>query len=359
MRKLEEAPRAEGGVNGDGTAGWLLSHSCNDAFRATNKLLAGGADIYWLKDAVEDLNLAPGALWIPASKATRLRMEETGRELGLRFIAAETAPTGEALKLKPLRIGMYRRYLGGNKDEGWTRLIFDRWEFPYERITVDDIKQGALEDIDVFLIPDDSMRSLKGAAPPAEDETKPDEEYPEVFFPAEYRKGFDDDATKKLKEFVRAGGGLVLLGGATEFGRTALNLPVENVVEGLPESRYFCPGSTLRARFDVSHPIGYGMPERGLILNWRTPTFRVRPTPLNEQIAVPVSYEKEDLLKSGWLVGERYISEKAAVVDLEYGDGRVILIGFRAQHRAQTHGTFKVFFNALYYPAAEEVALGQ
>ena len=57
--------------------------------------------------------------------------------------------------------------------------------------------------------------------------------------------------------------------------------------------------------------------------------------------------DQEDILQSGWLLGEETISEKAAMVAVEHGDGRVVLIGFRPQHRGQTWGTFKVVFNGV------------
>ena len=57
--------------------------------------------------------------------------------------------------------------------------------------------------------------------------------------------------------------------------------------------------------------------------------------------------EDRDLLQSGWLVGEDNLTRRAAVIAAKSGQGRVVLIGFPAQHRAQMHGTYKLLFNAL------------
>jgi hypothetical protein len=55
---------------------------------------------------------------------------------------------------------------------------------------------------------------------------------------------------------------------------------------------------------------------------------------------------------SGYLRGEEYLVNKAAAVDVPMGSGRVILLGFGVKQRAQPHGTFKLFFNSLYYGAS-------
>ena len=65
---------------------------------------------------------------------------------------------------------------------------------------------------------------------------------------------------------------------------------------------------------------------------------------------VVASYPREDVLSSGWLLGEEYIARKPALVDFTYKKGHIILVGFRCQHRAQSHGTYKFLLNSLLYP---------
>jgi len=252
---------------------------------------------------------------------------------------------------------MYRRYKGGNMDEGWTRCLFDKWDFPYKRVDVDAIKNGALKKIDVFLIPHDSMTALMGDKSAKKSEEAEEEEYPDVFLPPEYKKNLDDDSIKELKAFIRQGGTLVLMGNASLFAIDKLDIPIRNVVQDLSSTEYFCPGSNLYAEMDINHPLAYGMPKKGLILNWGNPVFSINPSVLNEQIAAPVIYPKKNILKSGWLLGEKYPTGKAAALDVQYGKGRIIMLGFRSQHRTQTHGTFKILFNALYYGSAAEIVL--
>ena len=61
-----------------------------------------------------------------------------------------------------------------------------------------------------------------------------------------------------------------------------------------------------------------------------------------------VRYPSRELNASGWTRGEEHIAARAASVATRIdGAGRLVLLGLRPQHRAQTHATFKLLFNAL------------
>ena len=141
---------------------------------------------------------------------------------------------------------------------------------------------------------------------------------------------------------------MLTLGGAGNFAIERLELSVRNVVANKSSKEFWCPGSTLKVKFDNANPLAYGMPSEGLALYLGgNPAFEIVPSEHNERYEVIARYADRDLLQSGWLVGEETLAKKAGMIAAQYGDGRVILIGFRPQHRAQTHGTFKLLFNVL------------
>jgi hypothetical protein len=70
---------------------------------------------------------------------------------------------------------------------------------------------------------------------------------------------------------------------------------------------------------------------------------------------VVARYPNTALVASGWLRGEDLMAGPAAVVSIDMNPGRIVLFGLRPQHRAQTHATFPLLFNALYRWAPDVV----
>ena len=166
-------------------------------------------------------------------------------------------------------------------------------------------------------------------------------------FPPDYRSGIGEDGVEALKTFVEAGGTLMCFDNACELAIEHFKLKLKNVLKDVPSTDFFCPGSTLHAVVDSSHPAAYGMPDDSLILFWNSRAYDIVPSGDNDRYEVVASYPERDILESGWLIGEERLSRKAAVVVARHRLGSVVLIGFRPQHRAQTHGTFKLVFNSM------------
>jgi hypothetical protein len=331
------APVQVSGKVASGSAPHTLDGRLNDSFRAVNLLWDKAATVRRNDRARDDLH--PGDFIVSGAQETVLR--EVALATGVEFRPLAASPVEQSHQIKRLRVGMYQRYGGGNADEGWTRLLLEQFSFPYTTILDTEIKQGGLnEKFDVILLPDDSTAAITG------DRTSERRRPPETI-PPEYRSGIGNEGIDALKAFVGKGGSLVALGGASLFAIEKLGVPVTNALSGKPSKEFFCPGSTLRVSFDTRNPLAYGMPERGLVLFFYSPVFEIVPGDFNERCETPVTYADRSVLESGWLIGEQNLTRKAAMVSVRQGEGKVILIGFRTQHRAQTHGTFKLLFNAL------------
>jgi glutamine amidotransferase-like uncharacterized protein len=166
--------------------------------------------------------------------------------------------------------------------------------------------------------------------------------------PPEYRTGIGADGVAAVRAFVEKGGTLVTLGGASNFAMDRLGVAARNALAGLPSKEFFCPGSTLKASFDNVNPLAYGMPAEGFVtFLGGGMAFDLTPTNHNEEYDVIARYADRDVLYSGWLIGEQNLAKHPAMVAARIGQGQVVMFGFRTQHRAQTHGTYKLFFNAL------------
>ncbi|HSB12854.1 MAG TPA: M14 metallopeptidase family protein [Bryobacteraceae bacterium] len=317
--------------------GYSFDGRLNESFKALNLLLDKGVGVRRVEKEGDGLR-AGDFVVSPGSEAL---LKEVAQATGVDFTALRGRPAEGTHELKRLRVAMYQRYRGGNIDEGWTRLLLEQYHFPYTTLMDAEVKKGGLnEKYDLIILPDDSTGAIVGETTESSHRDEP--------FPPEYRSGIGKEGVDALKTFVEKGGTLVALGGASNFAIEKLGLHVRNVTAGRSSKEFWCPGSTLKVQFDNTHPLAWGMPAEGLSLFvGGSPAFEILPNEHNDWYEVIVRYADRDLLESGWLLGEETLAKKAGMIAVKHRDGRVILMGSRPQHRAQTHGTFKLLFNAL------------
>ncbi len=244
--------------------------------------------------------------------------------------AGADVPSG-AVRLPPPRIGVYHAW-GGNMDEGWTRWVLEQFEFAYSSVFDRDIRAGNLRSrFDVILLPDATYEQMRNGLAPGS-------------MPEQYTGGMTERGLQHLKAFVEAGGTLVAMDRASDLPLHVFDLPITNVTASAGEADFYVPGSILRVAVDATHPVGYGMPAEAAAFFINSPAFEVAP---GADVDIVARYPASNLLLSGWLLGERVLADRAAVVHARVGRGHVVLLGFRSEHRGQPHGTFKLLFNAM------------
>jgi hypothetical protein len=327
---------------------YVIDGNGNGSSIAINRLHAAGLEVSWTTSGreIQGYQYGPGSLVVAEAANARAIVERIASELGLRATAVRGAQPQGLTRLFRARVGLYKPWVE-NIDEGWTRWLLERYEFPLESLTDQDIRRGGLRSrVDVIVIPDQSADRLMNG-------------HPQGTMPPEYVGGVGSAGAMALKQFVDDGGTLVTLDSASEAAITALGLPVQDVVRGTKPEQFFVPGSIVRLTLDTSHPLTYGMPaETGAFLAFGSAFAIANPTPAEgEATSAPpsarivASYATNNVLMSGWLEGDALIAGRGAVIEAHSGQGRAVLIGFRAQHRAQSHATFRLLFNAIHTAA--------
>ncbi len=256
-------------------------------------------------------------------------------------------PAAEPLRAP--RVGLYKPWTA-SMDEGWTRFVLEQYGFEPKTLENKTVRAGHLAaSFDAIVLPDLAKEVIATGKPKPRDEGAM-RYFPDM--PPEYAGGLDKEGAAALKAFVEAGGTLVALATASEYAVEELSLPVRNALGRA--SDFAVSGSLLRAEVAPGHPVTYGLPREVAVFQDDALAFdTVPPGPEIERwVLATYPAAAPDVLLSGWMRGPEAIVRKAAVVALTYGKGKVVLVGFRAQHRAQTPGTFPFLFNALYWSTA-------
>ncbi len=323
---VTELPKMAGDVKGNG-ARFGFDYKGPDTALAINALLKDGAALAFD---------APSHVMVTG--ISRRDIEQAAADYGLSVTASDGAPgrAGAPVAFRAPRIGMYQPWAGGNIDEGWTRWVLEHYGFGSTPLHNASIRAGKLrEQFDAIVLADQAPRSIVEGA--TGQNIRP-----------EYRGGIGDPGVDALREFVAQGGTLITLGAASDLAIERFGVPVKNLKAGLTRDQHFAPGTIVNVEIDTTNPIGYGVAPKTYGFYNNSPFFNLVEGFASQKVSVIARYPNNDVVASGWLKGEDLMVGRAAVVSVDMNPGRIVLFGLRPQHRAQTHATFPMLFNALY-----------
>lgn len=330
--------------------GYFLSSEINDSFIAVNKLLKANIDVYRVTEATEGLPV--GSFYIPATGLTALK--EAGEEYGIYAIAAKKKPTATE-KINPTRIALFDSY-GGSMPSGWVRWMLEQYDFAYTLIYPKEIDGGNLKakyDVILFI----------GAGIPSYGSSGDGrfggrsfnlEDLPES---VHHMTGSltANKSIAPLKAFMEAGGSVVTVGASSALAYH-IGLPVKNALVEMKDGKevplsgekYYVPGSVLSTKVNETSKAAWGLASYSNVLFNNSPVFKLQPQAILDGVEAIAWFDTDTPLKSGWAWGQSYLKDGVTSFVAPVGKGKLYAHGPEITYRAQSHGTFKLLFNALY-----------
>lgn len=319
--------------------GWSFAYTGAESAVVVNRLLKAGASV-----TIEGARGSMPAMAHASASPDQWNAATKGFDVQKQAAQARQSAGGAVgEKIAAPRMGLYQSWTA-NMDEGWTRFIFDHYEFPYATLHNADIQAGNLRaKFDAIVIPDQAEQSLM------EGQTT-------EFIVQEYRGGLGEKGWKALTDFVGQGGTIVALGGASSLLIDKMPLPVKELKHTYTRDQHFAPGTIVNLQVDTSNPLGFGAAADtwGFYIN--SPFFEMTDGFASQKANVIARFPNNNVNASGWLRGEDLMMGHAAEVAIEMNPGKIVLFGIRPQHRAQTHATLPLLFDAIYWSAETPVS---
>ena len=347
MTRIDDITPPKGRIVGGGSH-LVFSNRDNHSFTAVNRILKAGGQVSL---ATSDFRMGGrtfprGSFVVRSGSLSGKTQRKIASETGVNLYGGKASVPTKIVQKS--RVALYKSWQA-NMDAGWISYIFDKYEQPYHVLRDAEVRAGRLrERFDVIVLPDQRAASIidghrKGTMPP------------------QYVGGMTSQGVENLRDFVAQGGVLLCNRSSAVLAIDAFNLPIKNVLEKVKTDSFNCPGSLVKVTYDQDHPLTLGLPERGMSYFSHGLVFEaVKDTTKEkgvdqssdvkevEPFKVVATYPDEDLLLSGWMIGEDLIKSKAAIVEAPYEKGRIVLYGFNVHNRAQSYVTFKLLFNGLY-----------
>ena len=238
---VENAVAPAGKVEGSGSYGYLLSARNNNSYIAVNRVLKKGGEVYRVREGFSagGGKYEAGTYVVLTKNVPGAMMETLAKDLSITAAKTEKV-AAKSVKIRTPKIGLYKSWTA-NMDEGWTRWLFEQYEFPFANIFDADVKAGGLgKKYDVLVIPSMSTSAIV-------------EGFKEGTVPPQYAGGITNEGVKNIKAFVENGGTLVLMNTSTLFAIDALGLPLEYALKNVRQygsqrdeqtggPEFVCPG---------------------------------------------------------------------------------------------------------------------
>jgi hypothetical protein len=354
-------------------SGFLVSHAMNNAFIAVNRALKAGADVYLLRAPLQanGKTYPAGTFWIASAAGTPAMLQELARTQGVAADAVASRPA-DAQKLTPKRIALFDQY-GGSMPSGWTRYLFERYDFPFQLVYPKDLDAGNLSaKYDVIVFPSGTVpapreggfggRGGGGGFGGAMDTTT---------IPTEFRAWLGrvtvERTVPQIRKFLDDGGTVIAVGTSTALG-LHLGLPLESALtettangqaRDLPADKFYIPGSVLRVAVDTTRPVSYGVGAGGQVDVFydNSPAFRLKSDAAAQGVRPLAWFASKTPLRSGWAWGQAYLDGAVEAAEAKVGKGTLYLFAPEITFRGQPYGTFKWLFNGIYTPVTAGTAM--